>query len=43
MTTVDIILTAWGTQVGERWLWKLAKDFNVKVTIVKATIDADFG
>lgn len=43
MTTVDINLTGRGAQVGEPWLWKLAKDFNVKVTIVKANIDTDFG
>ena len=25
------------------WLWRLGKEFNVKVNIVKATIDVDFG
>jgi ABC-type methionine transport system ATPase subunit len=43
MTTVDINLTARGEQAGQPWLWKLARDFDVKVNILKANVDTDFG
>ncbi len=43
MTTVDVTLTARAEQVSEPWIWRLTKEFNVKVNIVKANIDTDFG
>lgn len=43
MAQVDINLTARGEQVREPWLWRLSKEFDVKVTLVKANIDTDFG
>lgn len=43
LATVDINLTARGTQVAESWIWKLCRDFEVKVTIIKASIEPDFG
>ncbi|HXH59874.1 MAG TPA: NIL domain-containing protein [Fimbriimonadaceae bacterium] len=43
MAAVDINLTAKGDQVGEAWIWRLAKEFDIKVSIVKANIDEDFG
>jgi len=43
MAVVDINLTGRGTQVGEPWLWRLSREFDVKVNLVKANIDTDFG
>lgn len=43
MTTVEINITAGSDHVGEPWIWRLSRDFNVKVNVVKATIDPDFG
>ena len=43
MTTVDINLTAGAETVGEPWIWRLGREFNVKVTNKKANNDSDFG
>jgi L-aspartate semialdehyde sulfurtransferase ferredoxin len=43
MTTVDINLTAGRDAVKEPWLWRLSRDFNVKVNVKKANVDEDFG
>ncbi|MCB0826427.1 MAG: NIL domain-containing protein [Fimbriimonadaceae bacterium] len=43
MTTVDINLTARDQQVSEPWIWRLCREFNVKVSITKANVDTDFG
>ena len=43
MTQVDINVTAGKAQVQEPWIWRLSRDFNVRVNIRKANIDADFG
>lgn len=43
MAAVDINLTGRGDQVGEPWIWRLSREFDVKVSIVKANIDTDFG
>lgn len=43
MTSVDINLTARGEQVSQPWIWRLCRDFQVEVNIVKANIDTDFG
>jgi ABC-type methionine transport system ATPase subunit len=43
MTTVDISVTAGRDHVGEAWVWRLAREFNVKVNITKANVDTDFG
>lgn len=43
MTQVDINITAGKDSVGEPWIWRLSREFNVKVTIKKANIDVDFG
>lgn len=42
MANVDINITAGKTHVGEPWIWRLSREFNVKVSIKKATIDSDF-
>ncbi|MBN9503910.1 MAG: hypothetical protein BGO01_11720 [Armatimonadetes bacterium 55-13] len=43
MTQVDLNITAGKDSVGEPWIWRLSREFNVKVTIKKANIDVDFG
>jgi ABC-type methionine transport system ATPase subunit len=43
MAQVDVNLTAKGKQVEEPWIWRLARDFNVKVIITRANVDEDFG
>lgn len=43
MTKVDINITAGKDLVGEAWIWRLCREFNVKVNIKKANIDTDFG
>jgi ABC-type methionine transport system ATPase subunit len=43
MAAVDVNLTAKGDQVGEAWIWRLAREFDLKVAILKANIDEDFG
>lgn len=43
MTTVDINITAGRDAVGEPWLWRLSREFNVKVNIKKANVDSDYG
>lgn len=43
MAFVDVNLTAKGDQVGEPWIWRLSREFDLKVAIVKANIDDDFG
>lgn len=43
MTSVDIKIVADASSVGEAWMWKLSRDFNVKVNLKQANIDTDFG
>lgn len=43
MERVDIKLAATKEQAGEPWIWRLSRDFNVKVTIRKAVVDEDQG
>ncbi|MCW5939208.1 MAG: NIL domain-containing protein [Fimbriimonadaceae bacterium] len=43
MAEVDINLTARGEQVEQPWIWRLCRDFDLKVTITKANVDKDFG
>ena len=43
MPTVDVNLTASKAQVQSPIVWRLCRDFDVKVTITKANVDADFG
>jgi ABC-type methionine transport system ATPase subunit len=43
MKTVEINITAGRDHVGEPWLWRLAREFGVKVNIRKANIDTDYG
>lgn len=43
MTTVDLNITAGKEHVREPWLWRLGREFNVKVNIKKANVDSDYG
>ena len=43
MAHVDVNVTAGREQVQEPWIWRLSRDFNVRVNLKKANIDADFG
>jgi L-aspartate semialdehyde sulfurtransferase ferredoxin len=43
MESVNVQLSAGKHSVGEPWIWRLAKEFNVVVNIVRANIDSDFG
>ena len=43
MTSVEINITASKDHVGEAWLWRLGREFEVKVNLNKANIDDDFG
>ena len=43
MTSVDLHITAGKEHVGEPWLWRLGREFNVRVNIIRATVDEDFG
>lgn len=43
MAEVDINLVARAEQVSEPWLWRLGKEFDVKVNIIKASVDTDYG
>lgn len=43
MERVEVIISAGRESVGEPWVWRLSKDFDVKVTILKASIDEDYG
>ena len=43
MTTVDVNITAGQDAASEPWIWRLSREFNVKVNIRKANVDTDFG
>jgi ABC-type methionine transport system ATPase subunit len=43
MTTVDINISAGQETVCQPWTWRLCREFNVKVNIIKASVDTDYG
>lgn len=43
MAQVDINLTATGPGVEQPWLWRLSKEFDVSVNILKASVDTEHG
>jgi L-aspartate semialdehyde sulfurtransferase ferredoxin len=43
MTSVLVNVSAGKESVGEPWIWRLSRDFNVKVSVVRANVDTDFG
>ena len=40
---VELTLVAGKEAVGEPWIWRLCRDFQVEVNIRKANVDTDFG
>ncbi len=43
MTHVDLHITAGRDQVGEAWLWRLCREFNLKVNVLRANVEVDYG
>ncbi|HLK15042.1 MAG TPA: NIL domain-containing protein [Fimbriimonadaceae bacterium] len=43
MPQVQVNVTATGEQSTKPWLWQLCREFEVKVVVQRANIDADFG
>lgn len=43
MASVDINISAGKEHVKETWIWRLCREFNVKVNIKKANVDSDYG
>lgn len=43
MEKVELSITAGREAVGEPWIWRISRDFDVKVTIKKANVDTDYG
>jgi ABC-type methionine transport system ATPase subunit len=43
MPQVEVNLSAHGAQVGQPWIWRLSREFEVKVNIVKASVDTGSG
>lgn len=38
---VEVTLVATKETAGQPWMWKLSREFNVKVNILKANVDSD--
>lgn len=43
MAKVDLTVIASGAQVEEPWLWRLSREYDMTVNVVKASIDSDYG
>lgn len=43
MNEVDLTISARAPATSEPWLWRLGREFDVQVNIVRANIDSDFG
>jgi ABC-type methionine transport system ATPase subunit len=43
METVVMNISGGKEHVGEPWLWRLGREFSIKVNVLKANIDEDFG
>ena len=43
MTQVDLHVTSGRDQAGEPWLWRLCREFNLKIQVKRANVDLDFG
>ena len=43
MISVLVNVSGGSDAAKEPWIWRICKDFNVKVTIVKANVDTDLG
>ncbi len=43
MAKVDLTIIASGPLVEEPWLWRLSRDYDMTVNVLKASVDADYG
>lgn len=43
MTSVLVNVSGGSDAAKEPWIWRLGKEFNVKVNLVRANVDSDFG
>ena len=43
VTKVEVTLIGGKEVVGEPWIWRLSRDFNCRVAILKASVDDDYG
>lgn len=43
MNSVTLDVVASKSVVGEPWIWRLSRDFNAQVNIVRANVDEDYG
>ncbi len=43
MTSVLVNVSGGSDAAKEPWIWRLCKEFNVKVNLVRANVDTDFG
>ncbi|MGI8922823.1 MAG: NIL domain-containing protein [Fimbriimonadales bacterium] len=43
MEKIIVNISGGKEQVGEAWIWRLSREFNIKVNIMKANIDQDYG
>lgn len=43
MVRVEVNVSGGGETAGEPWIWKLCRDFPVKVNVRRASIERDFG
>lgn len=43
MTSVMVHVSGGSSSANEPWLWQIGRDFNVKVNIIRANVDTDFG
>lgn len=43
MAKVDLTIIASGPHVEEPWLWRLSRDYDMTVNVLKASVDADYG
>lgn len=43
MAKVDLTIIASGPLVEEPWLWRLSRDYDMRVNVLKASVDADYG
>lgn len=43
MERIVVNIAAQKEQTKEPWIWRLSRDFNLRVNILKANVDEDFG
>ena len=43
MESVELRIVAQGDQVSTPWIWRLSREFEVKVFLMRAQVDLDFG